>query len=359
MSAVGKLALRTLISNKPLLQRSEVLRMVGQFAFEYGLFAGHEDLRVLGDISADIYVTYPHRSLEEFFGSFGFLQSLSEGQSVDHILGSDCRVPIFMVNPLVFRFCSYFLSSKDFNFPQRNKCYDKVASYVAKRIDSQLFDAEETRKRYPSIDLTSARNDHSTIQFFLDVLDKCKHITSLHVRISSDVAFFFGLMKKDMIDRIKTIIIGQDVFKLKEVNNNSLTLSIDSYDSDVLQIMNLLLQKYNLAERNPQICMYIRIKAATCDITPFLSKYIKELSLCGRHNNLALLKALREFPFCPILALLRIVQCRIDESVPAALSRAVESGRLLSLRSVELIKCPGSRPHLNWPYKVNVNIQYE
>ena len=48
--------------------------MLGDFAFEYGLFAGHEDLKLFNDPTADIYVTYPHRSLEEFFGSYGFVQ---------------------------------------------------------------------------------------------------------------------------------------------------------------------------------------------------------------------------------------------------------------------------------------------
>ena len=91
MKSVGKLALQTLMSNKPLFQRCEVLRIAGHFAFDYGLFAGHEDFRLLGDPTADLYVTYPHRSLEEFFCSFGFLQALDDEKSVDDILGSDCE----------------------------------------------------------------------------------------------------------------------------------------------------------------------------------------------------------------------------------------------------------------------------
>ena len=79
------------------MQKREVLKVVGKFAFEYELFAGHEDIRLLGDPTADIYVTYPHRSLEEFFGSDGFIQALNEGQSLEDILGSDCKEPIFMV----------------------------------------------------------------------------------------------------------------------------------------------------------------------------------------------------------------------------------------------------------------------
>ena len=122
MKSVGKLALRTLMSDNPLLQRSEVLQIVGKFAFDYGLFSGHEDIRHCGDPTADIYVTYPHRSLEEFFGSFGFIQDLADGKSVDDILDSDCERPIFMVNPLVLRFTLWFLSSSDFDLPHRDEC---------------------------------------------------------------------------------------------------------------------------------------------------------------------------------------------------------------------------------------------
>ena len=82
MKFVGNLALRTLLLNNPLLQKSKVFGIVGDFAFEYGFFAGHEDFRLCTDPTADTYVTYAHRSIEEFFGSFGFLQALDDGQSV-------------------------------------------------------------------------------------------------------------------------------------------------------------------------------------------------------------------------------------------------------------------------------------
>ena len=90
MKLVGILALRTLLSNNPLLQKSEVLEIAGEFAYEYGFFACHEDFRLCTYPTADISVTYAHRSIEEFFGSFGFLQALDDGKSVDDILGSDC-----------------------------------------------------------------------------------------------------------------------------------------------------------------------------------------------------------------------------------------------------------------------------
>ena len=167
--SVGKLALRTLTSDNPLLERREVLRVVWEFAFDYGLFAGHEDFRLVGAPTADLYVTYPHRSLEEFFGSIGFIDALSDGKSIDDILGSDCEKPIFMTNPLVLRFCLWFLSSREFDFPQRDECYDKLTSYVAKRIDTKVFDPVEVLGRYPAIDIFS--RPAFSIQFFRDALD--------------------------------------------------------------------------------------------------------------------------------------------------------------------------------------------
>ena len=174
--SIGKLALLTLTSNNPLLKRKEVLKVVGDFAFEYGLLAGHEDFRLCTEPAADVYVTYPHRSLEEFFGSFGFIQALHDGNNVDDILGSDCEEPIFMVNPLYLSFCLYFLSPSHLGFLRRDECYDKLTSYVAKRIDFRVFDPEGTRDIYPAIDMTLEELDKSKAKFFHDVLNKCTTI---------------------------------------------------------------------------------------------------------------------------------------------------------------------------------------
>ena len=153
MKSVGSLALKTLVSNNPLLQRSEVPEIVGDFAFEYGFFAGHEDFRLCTDPTADIYVTYAHRSLEEVFGSFGFLQALAEGQSIDDILGSYCEKPIFMTNPLVLKFCLWLLSLPDLGFNHRDDCHEKLVSYVANFIDHEQFDPSVIAAAHPAIDI--------------------------------------------------------------------------------------------------------------------------------------------------------------------------------------------------------------
>ena len=71
LKLVGELALHTLLSQNPLLKRSQVIQIVGIDAFDYGLLIGHEDLhRLLQDVTADVWVTFPHRSNQEFFVFF-------------------------------------------------------------------------------------------------------------------------------------------------------------------------------------------------------------------------------------------------------------------------------------------------
>ena len=106
-------------------------------------------------------------------GSYGFINKKNEGLSLDDILGSDCEEPIFMVNPLVLRFCLWFLSSSDFDFLHRDDCYDKLTSYVAKRIDCNVLKPVEIRSTYPAINMLPDKSyDYSTIGFFHDTLKK-------------------------------------------------------------------------------------------------------------------------------------------------------------------------------------------
>ena len=213
---------------------------------------------------------------------------MDDGKSVDEILGSDCEKPIFMVNPLVFRFILWFLSSSDFDFLKKGKGYDKLTSYVAERIDSKVLDPDEIRRRYYATDmLRRPQLDNSTIrQFFHDTLNKCKHVRIVkltgHSIFSRHVDQFSDLVEKDFFDRLTKLIIGPDTFNLKETDNNSLIWSIHTCYDDALQIMNLLVQKYNLSQRNPQIYLTIYDDTALetkWDITPLLSKQCKELHI--------------------------------------------------------------------------------
>ena len=69
VTKVGKIAFQTLLSGNPLMKKGDVIREVGPDAFDCGLLIGHEDSRLLKDETADIFVTFPHRSIQEFLAA--------------------------------------------------------------------------------------------------------------------------------------------------------------------------------------------------------------------------------------------------------------------------------------------------
>ena len=128
--------------------------------------------------------------------------------------------------------------------------------------------------------------------------------------------------------------------------------------------MNLLLQKYNLSHRNPQI--YLRIKDTVLktkwDNTPLLSKHCKELHIYyysrsppmhGRDSR-PMLTASAELPHCPILTHLTIDRLHIDDSIPTVLGRTIQSGKLPSLPRITFKTCCGATFSSDWPVEVNV-----
>ena len=186
-----------------MLQRSEVLKIAGDFVLDYGFLAGD---KAFTDLSADISVTFAHRSLEEFFGSFGFLQALDDGKSVDDILGSDCERPIFMVNPLVLRFCLWLLTEKCFNFSQ--DIYQKLVLFAAKQIDFHLLHIKAVEEVYPAMNIAEALRDKDSLKliFFKDILEKCQCVYILIIRhgesIYEHVDGVLGLMSSNFLSKL-------------------------------------------------------------------------------------------------------------------------------------------------------------
>ena len=113
MKSVGKLAWQTLLSGNPMFRKEGVIRELGSEIFEWGLLIGDEDPEGLLDETADILVTFAHRSIQEFFGAFYFILRLGEGGSVESLLGPSHQKTIFLTNPLFLEFCLWFLHTSD------------------------------------------------------------------------------------------------------------------------------------------------------------------------------------------------------------------------------------------------------
>ena len=183
VTKIGKLALETLLSGNPLLRRSQVIKEAGPDAFDYGLLIGHEDFRLIRDETADICVTFPHRTIQEFLGAFYFIMMLNDGESIESLLCSNGREPIFLMNPLFLHFCLYILYSDQEYIILKNRdqfcewfpclCKSQMKSFQTVLSDRIIDDIATT---YPAIDIKTAvrKNDMLHLTFLKDVLPTFK-----------------------------------------------------------------------------------------------------------------------------------------------------------------------------------------
>ena len=178
--SIGKLALETLLSGNPLLQRSDVIREVGPDVFDYGFLIGHEEaLMLIRDETADIFVTFPHRSLQEFLGSFAFVWMLNKGKKMQSLLDGNSDKPIFLTNPVFLQFCLWFLCDEQTYFGVKNReaIYRCLVQFSVDLTNHPVLKMD----KYPALHMSPAgfETDKLRIRFLSDILVKCNKTSKL------------------------------------------------------------------------------------------------------------------------------------------------------------------------------------
>ena len=118
ITLVGKLALKTLLSGDPFMKRKDILKEVGEEAFDYGLIIGHEDVHLLvRNESADIYVTFSHRSIPDFFRSFLFDSTAERRENIGNVMWKRaCKQTVSKDSPVPSFLCLAVQWSNVFSF---------------------------------------------------------------------------------------------------------------------------------------------------------------------------------------------------------------------------------------------------
>ena len=208
MISLGKVALETLLSGNALLQRSQVIAEVGPDAFDFGLLIGHEDAdRLIQDETADIFVTFPHRSILEFLGAFYFVLRLGKMQTAKPY---DQAFEEYLKNPLFSQFCLWVSDESNrnkFNRVGRSIAFDLLSRGIAEKIDDVTIDFDNLEQKFPTLRL--ALNDHNDLALgtLEKVLKRCSSVKGLVLGTRHPIGQILTSLSCNVFESLKSIII--------------------------------------------------------------------------------------------------------------------------------------------------------
>ena len=374
LKSLGKLALETLLSENPFLKRKEVIAEVGEEAFDYGLLVGHEDaLRFIPDETADIFVSFPHRTILEFLGSFCFIWRLNEGENIEDILGADNETPIFLTNPLFLQFCLWFLQKSDemFSFLRKQELYKTLVVYAAQKVDHEVLFLRVITNSFSALDnfpvelfgnLSGGGQNEALLNFFGDILSECRSAQHLVFDLGFPIDWVLSSVETNL-KSLKSIEIerspsGDPRFIPKQyslvVYRRSLCARIDHLNTnqtdDVNNKLIVVIHTEGFSKRDDviktclkhcaniekRICVHVQFSNVDTrghGLASFLEGRLDELDLMGRYSKIV---CNEELPLCPKLThlSLRVIDlCDVVE------------GRIVCLRLPPL----GCRPSFRNP----------
>ena len=187
LKGLGKLAWEMLQSGNPFLVRSEVLSQAGEDAFVYGLFIGHEDMRLISKLDADILVTFTHRTFQDFLGSLHVIVRLGEGDDIDTLLGTDgARLTS---DPLFLQFCLWFINQNKIPLPNKEKAQKALKTYISAQMNVIQVDLEAMGFVLQSFNFNPqvGTNDQQLVTFSKDIIRDLSAVKCLWLKIDSNI----------------------------------------------------------------------------------------------------------------------------------------------------------------------------
>ena len=356
VSVVGRIAWDTLLSDYPFFERSRVEREVGNDVFDYGFLIGNEDL--IGNVKADILITFAHRSIQEFFGAFFFVLQLIEEKDVDTLLGASRKDPIFMKNPLFLHFIFWLLSEKCktdyFCLGDINKACEILDSYIYSKIHRLLGSSLLTRQ-FPAIDFQRALDSKESINFehFGRMLTRFKNIK--YFANESDASKDWILNRIFTTCHILNVMVEDELLHfvdprlLKSGRNcTNVLLSNEAYKKGVLQQLCERVLQFNI-----KLVVYLFVRnLQSMDLSYVLHQGMEKLHIIGTAlpgtevTFTGLL--ISEVTFtgllisCPFLTHLSIIgNLRTSQHVMLAISKAVRKGKLPGLQNLSFVNIEG------------------
>ena len=321
---------------------------------------------MIRDETADIYVTFPHRSVQEFLGAFYFIVMLNGGETIESLTGSSDQKSILLANPLFLQFCLCFMYSSDeaFSFLDEEKIQNVISGYIVQQIDGKDFNLIDLGKKFPFLDIRVAfrQKQQMVLNLMKDVLGRCRQITQIVMDTEHPVDWVLQSIRP-VFKSLKLIQIGPtaDSLAFKEslehaitlrfennylneeqvVNGDYLILSLSWYSAwnstseHHLGLISEVLQHCSSSQRH--LVMYVDIygeERCAVDLGKILNRAVRGLYLSA-HSEV---EFQGDVPHCPSLTHLSFRKAN-DSNLLHALSRALQNNRLPKLSNLSLAFC--------------------
>ena len=351
---VGKMAWQTLLSGNPMFRKEEVIREAGPDVFEWGLLIGDEDPEGLSDETKDILVTFAHRSIHEFFGAFYFILSLSEGKTIDSLLGGDCEKPIFLMNPLFLEFCLWLMHSTELtSFPwEAETVQEPLVTYLVGKIDGQCLALGNLQKDFPALYMEyneTALNlgydiidSNPVLDLIQEVLLRCSKIECLAIPISWPVDELLSVVDQCLWDsQIHTLCLSRcwsGCYQRPKLRERELLIHLHELENALNLVMLHAALKYCGAKRYP--CIDI-LMGPDCHLE--LSEFfqineIRQLHVRALPDE-SHISCSQDIPPCPSLRQLSVEYFEDVDDVLSGLRKAIQGGHLPNLNYLGFPKC--------------------
>ena len=329
---VGCVAWKTMLDGNPLLERSTIMREVGEEAFDSGLLIGHEDFRVIRDETADIFVTFPQRAIQEFLGSFYLIRTLAAGESVENLFGKDSENPIAIQNFLFRHFCLWIIHTDLFglSFPNKYIAYQKFAEIIVKQLNRVQLDFKEIQGVH-----LDPENKSFDMDLMQDVLGKLNNVRD--VVVNDLHADWILRTMQPVLKSLSSITITATDTHHKQIRAPPISTDDDLVvfcDESIPEVVNKL---HEYSGRRPAVYLF---KSYTNDLSKLLNKNMSKFAMISDRYREYWGETARttDIPCCPYLTHLSFSEPDSRSESLLSIIKAMKAGNLPRLIHLSLAR---------------------